>query len=142
MTTISITIDPTNPTDIDKARAFLDQLGGNTIQLVTSAETLRQKIIALLRGYGEKRVNYIRLVAEASPDRAHYDDIAAVVGSPKAVGGTHSAIERAWRAKGVAGPLIDTDINGDARMDPALAALVLEVLHEQDEADPLELARY
>src|ERR1039458_9117175 len=51
------------------------------------------------------------------------------------------SIERAWRAKGVTGPLIDTDINGDARMDPALAALVLEVLHEQEEADPLELHR-
>jgi hypothetical protein len=107
------------------------------------AESIRQKVIALLRGYGVKRTEYIRQVALAAPAAADYDDLVAVIGSPKAVGGTHSAIERAWRAKGMTGPFIVTDDLGGASMDPVLAQIVLSVLHDViDEPDPLTAASF
>ncbi|HEY0001861.1 MAG TPA: hypothetical protein VGB74_15515, partial [Actinoplanes sp.] len=97
----------------------------------------------LLRGYGEKRTEYIRTVAQAAPGRAAFADLIAVVGSAKAIGGTHSAIERAWRAKGMNTPFILTEANGDAAMDLNLADIVLSVLHDQvDEPDPLSSARF
>lgn len=104
---------------------------------------LRQKVIALLRGYGTKRTEYIRQVAKAAPGAADYDDLVAIVGSAKAVGGTHSAIERAWRAKNMNGPFIATDDLGGASMDPDLAEVVLQVLHDViDEPNPLIAASF
>ena len=141
MINVTVTFDPTNEGDIQKARAILDQLSGIN-RPVEDPEAIHQKVIALLRGYGHKRTEYIRAVAKASPDRAQYDDLVSIVGSPKAIGGTHSSIERAWRAKGMPGPFIETDINGDARMEMSLADIVLFALHELDEPDPLVAARY
>jgi len=72
-----------------------------------------------------------------------FADLIAVVGSAKAIGGTHSAIERAWRAKGMTTTFITTDANGDAVMDLELADIVLSVLHDNvDEPDPLPSARF
>ena len=128
MTTVTLTFDPDDPADVEKARALLDRLAPPVA--APDRETLRQKVIALLRGYGENRSEYVRHVAEASPGAAEYDDLVAIVGSAKAVGGTHSAIERAWRAKSMPGPFIATDDQGGARMDQELADIVLSVLRE------------
>jgi len=143
MVNVTVTFDPSDAADLARARAILDQLAGTDAQpSAPDPEATHQKVIALLRGYGHKRTEYIREVARQSPDRARYEDLVAIVGSPKALGGTHSAIERAWRAKGMPGPFIETDVNGSARMDMSLADIVLFALHELDEPDPLVAARY
>lgn len=143
MATITITIDPDNPTDVAQARAILDRLAETQPSISLDPDVLRQKVIALLRGYGSKRTEYIRLVASAAPGSVSFEDVVLVVGSPKAVGGTHSAIERAWRAKGMTGPFISTDDFGGASMDPQLADIVLAVVHDLiDEPDPLKVAAF
>lgn len=143
MATITLTFDPDDAADIARARAVLDRLTETVRPTGHDPEVVRQKVIALLRGYGEKRTEYIRQVALASPHAADYDDLVAVIGSAKAVGGTHSAIERAWRAKNMPGPFIATDDRGGATMEPALATIVLGVLHDViDEPDPLAAATY
>ena len=142
MLNITLSFDPSSDADIDYARRTLDRLSGSNAPAPVDPEAIEQKIIALLRGYGPKRTEYIRHIATASPGRAQYEDLVAIVGSPKAIGGTHSAIERAWRAKGMPGPFIDTDTNGDAVMSLLLADIVLRVLHEMSEPDPLAAARF
>ena len=143
MATITITIDPDNPVDVAQARSILDRLAETRPSSSLDPDALRQKVIALIRGYGSKRTEYIRQVAQAAPAAASYEDLVAVVGSPKAVGGTHSAIERAWRAKGMTGPFISTDDLGGSSMDPFLADIVLTVLHDViDEPDPLQAASF
>jgi hypothetical protein len=143
MATVTITFDPDLEGDIEEARSILDRLSNDRAGSSVSSDVLREKIIALLRGYGEKRTEYIRQVALAAPGRAAFADLTAAIGSAKAIGGTHSAIERAWRAKGMTTTFISTDANGDARMEPHLAALVLDVLHDQvDEPNPLLSARF
>jgi hypothetical protein len=143
MATVTITFNPDLEGDIEEARAILNRLSENRTGSRTDPAVLREKIIALLRGYGEKRTEYIRQVALAAPGRAAFADLTAVVGSAKAIGGTHSAIERAWRAKGMSTTFITTDAAGDASMDPVLAEIVLSVLHDQvDEPDPLPSARF
>jgi hypothetical protein len=143
MSTVTITLNPASASDIDEARAILDRLSAATPTAATDPAVVREKVIALLRGYGQKRTEYIRHVAQASPAPAANADLIAIVGSAKAVGGTHSAIERAWRAKGMTTPLITTDVLGDSSMDLELADIVLGVLHDQvDEPDPLTSARF
>jgi hypothetical protein len=143
MATVTITFNPDLEGDIEEARSILDRLSGSPAGTATDPAVLREKIIALLRGYGEKRTEYIRQVALAAPGHASFADLVAVIGSAKAVGGTHSAIERAWRAKGMTTAFISTDGNGDSSMDPELADIVLNVLHDQvDEPDPLPSARF
>jgi hypothetical protein len=143
MSTISITFDPDDPADVAHVRSILDRLSEPEAIATLDPEVIRQKVIALLRGYGSKRTEYIRQVAQAAPAAADYDDLVAIVGSPKAVGGTHSAIERAWRAKGMSGPFIITDDLGGASMDPDLATAVLQVLHDViDEPNPLTAASF
>ena len=143
MASVMITFNPDLEGDIEDARSILDRLSKSRAETSVGPEVLREKIIALLRGYGEKRTEYIRQVALAAPGRASFADLIAAIGSAKAIGGTHSAIERAWRAKGMASTFISTDAGGDARMDPHLADIVLEVLHDQvDEPDPLLSARF
>ncbi len=143
MATVTITFNPDLEGDIEEARSILDRLSESRADTSTDPAVLREKIIALLRGYGQKRTEYIRQVALAAPGRAAFADLIAVVGSAKAIGGTHSAIERAWRAKGMNTTFITTDANGDAGMDLDLADIVLSVLHDQvDEPDPLPSARF
>lgn len=142
MVNVTVTFDPDDPADLNKARAVLDRLAAASDAEMTNPQAIHQKVIALLRGYGHNRVEYIRAVAKAAPGRARYEDLVAIVGSSKALGGTHSSIERAWRAKGMPGPFIDTDETGDASMDMRLADIVLYALHEVDEPDPLAAARY
>jgi uncharacterized NAD-dependent epimerase/dehydratase family protein len=143
MATVTITLNPDLEGDIEAARAILDKLSAGKADTGVPPSVVREKVIALLRGYGEKRTGYIRLVAQASPGYASFADLVAVVGSAKAVGGTHSAIERAWRAKGMTSTFISTDSTGDAVMDLDLADIVLNVLHDQvDEPDPLPSARF
>jgi hypothetical protein len=143
MASVTITFDPDLEGDIEEARSILDRLSRASAETSVDPEVLREKIIALLRGYGEKRTEYIRQVALASPGRAAFADLIAAIGSAKAIGGTHSAIERAWRAKGMTTTFISTDAIGDATMEPHLAEIVLEVLHDQvDEPDPLLSARF
>ena len=143
MATVTITFDPDLAGDIEEARSILDRLSAGQAGAPAGPEVLREKVIALLRGYGEKRTEYIRQVALAAPGRAAFADLIAVIGSAKAIGGTHSAIERAWRAKGMTTTFISTDASGDARMEPGLAEIVLSVLHDEvDEPDPLRSARF
>ena len=143
MATVTITFNPDLEGDIEEARSILDRLSESRAETSTDPAVLREKIIALLRGYGQKRTEYIRQVALAAPGRASFADLIAVVGSAKAIGGTHSAIERAWRAKGMTTTFITTDANGDSGMDLDLADIVLSVLHDQvDEPDPLPSARF
>jgi hypothetical protein len=143
MSKVTITFDPDDEADVAHARSILDRLSAPETIAAFDPEVLRQKVIALLRGYGSKRTEYIRQVAQAAPGAADYDDLVSIVGSPKAVGGTHSAIERAWRAKGMNGPFILTDDLGGASMDADLAAVVLQVLHDViDEPNPLIAASF
>jgi hypothetical protein len=143
MATVTITFNPDLEGDIEDARSILDRLGAARAEASADPSVVREKIIALLRGYGEKRTEYIRAVAKAAPGSAPYADLVAIVGSAKAIGGTHSAIERAWRAKGMTSTFISTDAAGDASMDLNLADIVLSVLHDQvDEPDPLSSARF
>ncbi len=142
MVNVTVTFNPANPTDVHEARALIDQIAQARQPVQTDPEAIHQKVIALLRGYGRNRTEYIRQIAKASPERARYEQLVAIVGSAKAIGGVHSAIERAWRSKGMTGPFIETDMNGDARMDMRLADIVLLALHEMDEPDPLAAARY
>jgi hypothetical protein len=143
MATVTITFDPDLEGEIEAARTILDKLSQRRTDPGVDPAVLREKVIALLRGYGEKRTEYIRLVAQASPKFASFGDLVAVVGSAKAIGGTHSAIERAWRAKGMTTTFITTDSHGDAVMDLDLADIVLSVLHDRvDEPDPLPSARF
>jgi hypothetical protein len=143
MCTITITLNPEVDCEIEEARSILDRLSAARTQRSMQPAVLRQKVIALLRGYGQKRTEYIRHVAQAAPGQAEYADLVAIVGSPKAIGGTHSAIERAWRAKGMTTTFISTDASGDASMDLDLANIVLDVLHDQvDEPDPLTSVRF
>jgi len=142
MATITLTFDPDDAADVARARALLDRLAAPEQASVTP-DVIAQKVVALLRGYGAKRTDYIRLVAQAAPAAASYDDQIAIVGSPKGLGGTHSAIERAWRAKGMTEPFIITDDLGGASMDQGLADIVLQVLHDViDEPDPLAAASF
>ena len=137
MSTVTITFDPDDVADVARVRALLDRLAPADASSL-DPDVIRQKIIALLRGYGETRTAYIRRVAQASPGLASYDDLLAIVGSAKGLGGTHSAIERAWRAKGMTTPFITTHASGESGMDPWLADQVLRVLHDLvDEPDPL-----
>jgi len=143
MLTLTLTLDPDNDADIAEARAVLDRLSAVRAGASADPSVLREKVVALLRGYGEKRTEYIRQVAQAAPGSVSQDDLIAVIGSPKAIGGTHSAIERAWRAKGMTTPFIATDARGDAVMELDLADIVLSVLHDRvDEPDPLSSARF
>ena len=143
MATVTITFNPDLEGDIEEARSILDRLSAERAGASTDPSVIREKIIALLRGYGEKRTEYIRAVAKAAPGAASFRELVAIVGSAKAVGGTHSAIERAWRAKGMTSVFIATDAAGDASMDLNLADIVLSVLHDQvDEPDPLSSARF
>ena len=140
MVSVTVTFDPSNEADVAQAKAVIDQFGRDKSTVMTDPELVHQKVIALLRGYGRSRIEYIRAVAKASPERAPYGELVTLVGSPKAIGGTHSSIERAWRAKGMPGPFIETDREGDARMDRKLADIVLFALRELDE--PEVAARY
>ena len=140
---MTIHFNPDLEGDIEEARSILDRLSASRADTSTDPQVLREKIIALLRGYGDKRTEYIRQVALAAPGSAAFADLIAVIGSAKAIGGTHSAIERNWRAKGMNSTFIYTDANGDASMDPDLADIVLSVLHDSvDEPDPLPSARF
>src|SRR3954451_868558 len=118
MVTLTLNLNPDSQSDLEQARALLERLSAAHVEPVVKPEVLREKIIALLRGYGEKRTEYIRQVALAAPGRAAFADLTAVIGSAKAVRGTHSAMERAWRAKGMTTTFITTDAGGDARMEP------------------------
>ena len=142
MVNVTVTFDPANGVEVEQARAVIERFRHSASSEAVDPEVVHQKVIALLRGYGHQRIGYIRAVAKASPERARYDELVGIVGSAKAIGGIHSAVERAWRAKGMAGPFIDTDENGDAKMDMRLADIVLFALHEMDEPDPLTAARY
>ena len=142
MVNVTLSFDPDDRSDVARARELLDRLSSSEASRTPDPEAIHQKVIALLRGYGPNRTGYIRAVAQASPKKAKYEDLIRIVGSAKAIGGTHSAIERAWRAKGMPGPFIETDLNGDATMDMRLADIVLFAMHEMDEPDPLAAARY
>jgi hypothetical protein len=150
MINVSVTFDPSSAADLAAARAVLDHFAAEhaseteaaTPAAVPDPDTLHQKVIAVLRGYGRRRTELIREVARRSPDWARHEDLVAIVGSAAAVLGTQAAVEKAWRTKGMPGPFFETDADGHTRMDMRLADIVLFAMHEIDEPDPLVAARY
>jgi hypothetical protein len=126
---ISVSVNPNDPADLAAAIDFLSRLL-EAPDTPSDDSAVRDRVRAILRGYGAGRLDYVRLIAEAAPDRVPVDRIVALFKSPKAVGGTHSSIERSWRAAGGTGMFIETDRHGDSRMDAELAAIALEVLAE------------
>jgi hypothetical protein len=136
MVSVTVTFDPSNDADVAQAKAVIEQFGPEKSTIGADPDLVHQKVVAMLRGYGQQRIEYIRAVAQAAPARASDEELVAIVGSPKAIGGTHSSIERAWRAKGMPGPFIETDRQGNARMDRKLADIVLFALRELDEHEP------
>jgi hypothetical protein len=150
MVNVSVTFDPSSAADLAQAQAVLDHFAAQHASAVTTPapmaapdpDTLHQKVIALLRGYGRRRTELIREVARRSPDWARHQDLVSIVGSAAAVLGTQAAVEKAWRTKGMPGPFFETDDEGNTRMDMRLADIVLFAMHEIDEPDPLVAARY
>lgn len=148
MINVSVTFDPSSAADLAQAQAVLDHFRTaaepepEPRARVQDPDAVHQKVIALLRGYGRRRTELIREVARRSPEWAQHEDLAAIVGSAAAVLGTHAAIEKAWREKGMPGPFVETDVEGNARMEMQLADIVLFAMHEIDEPDPLIAARY
>jgi hypothetical protein len=138
MVSVTVTFDPSNDAEVAQAKAVIEQFGPDKTTIGADPDVVHQKVVAMLRGYGQQRIEYIRAVAQAAPARASVEELVAIVGSPKAIGGTHSSIERAWRAKGMSGPFIETDRQGNARMDRKLADIVLVALRELDEHEPLK----
>ena len=131
MGTVTITFDPDDPRDLAAAQRHLARFTRGASP-ATPDDELRERVTALIRGYGKGRLSYLRLIAEASPEAAPYRDIEALFDSPKAIGGTHSSIERSWRGMGATTDIIETDMNGSSKMAPDLARLVLEVLDEHE----------
>jgi hypothetical protein len=125
---VTVTVDPDDPADLARAQRLLERLG--VPPSTTPEEDLRERVRSILRGYGTGRLSYVKTIAEASPTRVPVDRLLALFESPKAIGGTHSSIERSWRALGGTGMFIDTDRQGNSRMEPALAQVALEVLTE------------
>src|SRR5947209_6386347 len=76
---------------------------------------LRAHLLELVRPpYGPNRRAYLRAVAAHAPSARHQDVLQAVAAAepdPKdvarAVGGTHSSVERCWRAHGLPGALYE-----------------------------------
>jgi len=135
MPTITLTFDPTSPPELAEALRtlrLLSQAPEQSPSEPTSLDeaTLHERITALIAGYGEGRRSYLGAVAEASPNAAPYAELAALFDSPKAIGGTHSSIERSWRGMGASTDLIHTGLNGNSSMPPEAAAMVLRVLQE------------
>ncbi|MCU1372361.1 MAG: hypothetical protein JWO77_3555 [Ilumatobacteraceae bacterium] len=126
---ITMTLNPEDPTELASSIAFLQRLT-NPTSGQDDVEVVRGRVRSLLRGYGSGRLNYVRLIAERAPERVPVDEVVALFDSPKAIGGTHSSIERSWRSSGGSGMFIETDRHGDSRMDANLAAIALEVLAE------------
>lgn len=149
MVNVSVTFDPGSAADLAQAQAVLDHFAAQHLSAAEPApiaapdpDTIHQKVIALLRGYGRRRTELIREVARRSPEWAQHQDLVTIVGSAAAVLGIQAAIEKAWRTKGMPGPFFETDEDGNARMDMRLADIVLFAMHETDEPDPLVAARY
>lgn len=136
MVKVTVSFEPSNPSDLAEVRRLIDLFGeGPPDDPVDRSDDARQRVAALLRGYGEGRRNYLRLIAQASPGRARHNQIAALFDSPKGIGGTRASIEKSWRAMGGTTKFIDTDRNGDSRIAPDLAALVLEQISELERED-------
>lgn len=133
MTQITISFDPREPDDVAEAQHLIEQLAnGSDRRPADDPEALRERVISLVQGYGEGRTEYLRLIAQASPARATYQEIRKLFDNPKGIGGTHGSIEKSWRRMGGRGKFIDTDHNGDSLMEPYLAELVLELLPPTD----------
>ena len=141
MANVTITFDPDDPVDVARAVRHLQRFtpaeAASGPQASTPVGTdpvddreLRNRVVSIVRGYGEGRHGYLRVIAEASPEWASYDDIERLFTSPKGIGGTHSSIERSWRAMGASTEIIETDMHGNSRMAPEIAQVVLEVLDE------------
>lgn len=116
---ITMTFDPTDLTDLDNVTALIDHCR-DRIDL-PSADDVVGIVRKLMTGYGGGRTGYIRLVAAAGNDGASQAAVAAHFGGAgRAIGGTHSSIERAWRAlggTGLAEQFIETTPNGTHRMN-------------------------
>lgn len=108
---IQLTIDPTKVEDLDQAETLLAafrlaQGGGDPDGLLAAAG--RESLTAVIQQlanpsrYGENRLGYLRKVAGAGADGIPVGELLEehFEGNFKGYGGTHSSIERTWRALG------------------------------------------
>lgn len=129
-----LSVDPTNPTDLAVAAATIDWLQHREAgpESIEDADVLRRVLSATLRGH-EKRIRYVRVVAEAGAAGAPAEKVAAVWDGAHSVGGGHSSLERAWRGEGGgrwSHQLIDKLGNGRHLMAEEYRTVALEVADE------------
>ena len=107
---MTLTLDPSDPTDLDAVRSLLDRLTPHSTQPhVSHADSalpdLRQIVHSVAVGtgkYGHNRLGYLRRVAEAGDEGV---DSASLLtehfgGNHRRFGGTHTSIERKWKSAG------------------------------------------
>jgi hypothetical protein len=108
---LSINIDPTESDDLDQAETVIAALrfaqgGGDPDGLLAASGkaslTAAIQQIANPNRYGENRLGYLRRVAAAGSGGVSISDLleAQFGGNFNGYGGTHSSIERAWKALG------------------------------------------
>jgi len=141
---MTLTLDPSDSTDLDAVRSLLDRLTPHSTQPhVSHADSappdLREIVHSVVVGpgnYGNNRLGYLRRVAEAGDEGV---DVASLLtehfgGNHRRFGGTHTSIERNWKGSGgeqYAHRLIDdVHIEGATRqvMHGPARELVLELL--------------
>lgn len=145
---ITLSLNPTDPSDLRAARSVLDAL--ESIESPESGDVvpLDQIVRALLDKdtYGFGRLGYAGLVALNAPDPTpaadvlqHFIDNGTAGKDPnKAIGGTHRSLEKTWRAIGGSAysPMfISNDKSGAHCMTPEVGDAVRDYLRD----DLLEL---
>jgi hypothetical protein len=139
---ITLSFDPTVSLELDQADTVLAavrfaQGGGDPDGLLAAAgkESIRAVIQQLANPsrYGENRLGYLRRVALAGSDGVAVADLLAehFNGDFNAYGGTHSSIERSWKALGGqqwAEELIATTPGDCQLMYAPAVSIVLEVV--------------
>lgn len=135
---ISITdIDPTDPADLDDVEALLDFFRGRINP--PDPDDIVGIVRALMKNYGKGRTDYIRLVAGDKEGASKASVAELFKGDGRAIGGTHSSIERAWRSLGgerFAAEFIETTPDGTHKMNSVFRAAVEQVVRELGLDDP------
>lgn len=129
---ITLTIDPNDPADLDDASATIDAFRDRLSP--PDPQDLVAIVRQLMAGYGEGRTGYIRLVADAGDAGASQSAVAAHFGGDgHAIGGTHSSVERSWKALGglnFGDQLIETAADGSHKMPKVFRLAVNQVVQE------------
>jgi hypothetical protein len=107
---MTLTLDPSDATDLDAVRSLLDRLTTHSppphaSPAGTALPDLREiahSVVGAPGTYGDNRLGYLRRVAEAGDEGVDVAELLAehFNGSHQSFGGTHASIERNWRAAG------------------------------------------